>query len=59
LARIIENPKKLILSKSKEILYQEGYNKFNMRNVARECRIALHDLQLLSHKEGASHRHDG
>lgn len=41
MARIIENPKKLILSKSKEILYQEGYNKFNMRNVARECRIAL------------------
>lgn len=41
MARVIENPKQLILSKAKEILYDEGYEKLNMRNVARACDIAL------------------
>lgn len=41
LARIIENPKELILNKSKEILYNEGYSKLSMRHVAKECDIAL------------------
>lgn len=41
LSKIIENPKQLILNKSKEILYNEGYMKLNMRNVAKKCDIAL------------------
>lgn len=41
MARIIENPKQLILSKAKEILYDEGYEKLNMRNVAKACDIAI------------------
>jgi AcrR family transcriptional regulator len=41
LSRIIENPKELILSKAKEILYDDGYQKLSMRNVASACNIAL------------------
>lgn len=41
LSKIIENPKQLILNKSREILYNEGYMKLNMRNVAKKCDIAL------------------
>lgn len=41
LSRIIENPRELILSKSKEILYNDGYSALNMRNVAKACQIAL------------------
>lgn len=41
LSRIIENPKQLILSKAKEILYNEGYSKLSMRTLSRACDIAL------------------
>ncbi|MDR3598003.1 TetR/AcrR family transcriptional regulator [Clostridium sp.] len=41
MSRIIENPQKLILSKAKEILYNEGYPKLTMRNVSKACDIAL------------------
>lgn len=41
MSRIIDNPKQLILSKSKEILYSEGYQKLNMRNISKACGIAL------------------
>jgi len=41
LSRIIENPRELILNKSKEILYTDGYSALNMRNVAKACQIAL------------------
>lgn len=41
LARIIENPKQLILNKAKEILYEKGYSKLNMRALSKECDIAL------------------
>lgn len=41
MSRIIENPKQLILEKSKEILINEGYSKLSMRNVAKACDIAL------------------
>lgn len=41
MSRIIENPKKLILSKAKEILYNEGYQKLSMRNISKACGIAL------------------
>jgi len=41
LSRIIENPKQLILSGAKEILYNEGFNKFCMRTLSKKCGIAL------------------
>jgi len=41
LSRLIENPKQLILTKAKEILYKEGYNKFSMRSLSKKCDIAL------------------
>lgn len=41
MSRVIENPKQLILSKAKEILYTDGYEKLSMRNVAKACNIAL------------------
>ncbi len=41
MSRIIENPKQLILSKAKEILYNEGYIKLSMRNLSKACDIAL------------------
>lgn len=41
LSRVIENPKQLILNKAKEILYNEGYSKLNMRNLSKACDIAL------------------
>lgn len=41
MSRIIENPRELILNKSKEILYTDGYSALNMRNVAKACQIAL------------------
>ena len=41
LSRIIENPKQLILKKAKEILYNEGYSKLNMRTLSKACDIAL------------------
>lgn len=39
--RVIENPKQLILSKAKEILYNQGYNKLSMRALSKACGIAL------------------
>lgn len=41
MARVIENPKQLILSKAKEILYQQGYQKLSMRALSKACDIAL------------------
>jgi AcrR family transcriptional regulator len=41
LARIIENPKQLIISHAKEILYQQGYQKLSMRALSKACGIAL------------------
>lgn len=41
LARVIENPKQLILSCAKEILYQQGYQKLSMRALSKACGIAL------------------
>ncbi|WP_373482717.1 TetR/AcrR family transcriptional regulator [Acetobacterium sp.] len=41
LARVIENPKQLILSHAKEILYQQGYQKLSMRTLSKACGIAL------------------
>lgn len=41
MSRVIENPKQLILEKSKEILISDGYTKLSMRNVAKACNIAL------------------
>lgn len=41
MSRVIENPEQLILSKAKEILYNEGYQKLSMRNISKACDIAL------------------
>jgi AcrR family transcriptional regulator len=41
MSRVIENPKQLILSKAKEILYNEGFAKLSMRNLSKACDIAL------------------
>ncbi|GFZ33166.1 TetR family transcriptional regulator [Clostridium zeae] len=41
MARVIENPKQLILKKAKEILYNEGYSKLSMRTLSKACDIAL------------------
>ncbi|MBS4539439.1 TetR/AcrR family transcriptional regulator [Clostridium sp. D2Q-11] len=41
MARVIENPKQLILSKAKEILYNQGYHKLSMRALSKACNIAL------------------
>ena len=40
-ARIIENPRKLILEKAKKILYNDGYSSISIRRVAKECDIAV------------------
>lgn len=41
MARVIENPKQLILSQAKEILYNQGYQKLSMRALSKACDIAL------------------
>lgn len=41
MSRVIENPQQLILSKAKDILYKEGYQKLSMRNISKACNIAL------------------
>lgn len=41
MSKIIENPKQLILSRAKEILYNEGYKKLSMRTLSKKCDIAL------------------
>lgn len=41
MARVIENPRELILSEAKKILYDEGYSSVSIRRVAKECNIAV------------------
>ena len=41
LARVIENPRKLILDEAQKILYNEGYSNISIRRLARECNIAV------------------
>lgn len=41
MSRIIENPHQLILDTAKTILFSKGYTELNMRNVAKECGIAI------------------
>jgi len=41
LSRVIENPKQLILSNAKKILYNQGYHKLSMRALSKACDIAL------------------
>ena len=41
LARIIENPKELILDNAKSILYTKGYSNLNIRNVAKASGLAV------------------
>lgn len=41
MARIIENPKQLILSTATNILSNRGYKELSIRNVAKECNIAV------------------
>jgi AcrR family transcriptional regulator len=39
--RIIENPKQLILDTARSILLDKGYSELSMRNVAKDCGIAI------------------
>jgi len=41
MARIIENPKQLILDNAKNILYSEGYSNLSIRNVAKASGLAV------------------
>lgn len=41
MARVIDNPKQLILSHAKVILYDHGYQKLSMRALSKACGIAL------------------
>lgn len=41
MAKIIENPRQLILDHAREILSEKGYNQLTMRGVASACGIAL------------------
>lgn len=41
MARIIENPKELILNEAKKVLYNEGFASISIRRVAKECNIAV------------------
>jgi AcrR family transcriptional regulator len=41
LSRKIINPKQLISEKAKGILYNQGYHKLNMRDLSKQCDIAL------------------
>jgi len=41
MARIIENPKQLILNNAKNILYTEGYGSLSIRNVAKASDLAV------------------
>lgn len=41
MARIIENPKQLILDTAENIIFEKGYSELSMRNVAKECGIAI------------------
>lgn len=41
MSRIIENPHQLILDTARSILLNKGYSELSMRNVAKECGIAI------------------
>jgi len=41
MAKIIENPKELIMSNAKEIILKEGYSKLSMRALSKACDIAI------------------
>ncbi|WP_066506908.1 TetR/AcrR family transcriptional regulator [Abyssisolibacter fermentans] len=41
MSRIIENPRELILSEAKKILYNEAYSSISIRRIAKECNIAV------------------
>ena len=41
MAKQIVNPENLIIETAKKILLEGGYDKLNMRNVAKECGIAI------------------
>lgn len=41
MARVIENPRELILNEAKKILYNEGFTNISIRRVAKECNIAV------------------
>lgn len=41
MARVIENPKQLILDNAKNILYSEGYSNLSIRNVAKASGLAV------------------
>lgn len=41
MARVIENPRELILEKAQKILHNEGYSSVSIRRVAKECDIAV------------------
>ena len=40
-SRIIDNPKFLILSTAKEIIYNDGYENLSIRTVAKKCNISV------------------
>lgn len=40
-ARIIENPKQLILQEAENLLFNEGYASISIRKIAKECGIAV------------------
>ena len=41
MSRIIENPHQLILDTARSILFSKGYSELSMRNVAKQCGIAI------------------
>ncbi|MDF2519743.1 MAG: transcriptional regulator [Clostridia bacterium] len=41
MSRVIENPTQLILDTARNILFTKGYSELSMRNIAKECGIAL------------------
>ncbi|MGL5381689.1 TetR/AcrR family transcriptional regulator [Clostridium sp.] len=41
ISKVLDNPKELILKVAKELAYEEGINKINMRKLATRCNIAL------------------
>lgn len=41
MARIIDNPRALILGEARKILYNEGYPSVSIRRVAQECNVSI------------------
>jgi len=41
LSKVIDMPRELILTAARNILYNEGYEKLSMRNIAKQCDISL------------------